>query len=98
MDFYPIYSPLALLRVEHEDVVLCLALGKQKPFLCHGCCPFAGLSAAELWSCRAGQALPGRSLWCSVTGRGSCGDNILSSAPSQMVLQKYAGGKAPSYS
>ena len=62
MDFYPIYSPPALLRVEHENVVLCLALGKRKPFLSHGCCPFAGLSAAEMWCCNVGQALAGRSL------------------------------------
>lgn len=48
MDFYPIYSPSALLRVEHDDLVLCLALGKCKPFLCWSCCLCAGLPAAVM--------------------------------------------------
>lgn len=57
MDCYPICSPPALLRVEHEDVVLCLALAKWKPFHSHGCCPFADVSAAEMWCCSVDQAL-----------------------------------------
>jgi len=63
MDFYPIYSPPALIRVEHKDVVLCLTLGKQNPFLSHVCCPFAGLSAAQTWCCSMDRALVGRSLY-----------------------------------
>lgn len=54
MDFYPIYSPPALLRVEHEDLVLCLALGKWKPFLSSGCCPCVGLPAAVVLQCGSG--------------------------------------------
>lgn len=64
MDFYPIYSPPALLRVEHEDVVLCLALGKQKALplpwlsaLCRSvCCRDVLLQCVD-------QALAGRSLY-----------------------------------
>lgn len=63
MDFRPIYSPPALLRVEHEEVVLCLAQGKQKPSLSPGCRPFAGLFA-EMWYCSVDQALAQRTrLW-----------------------------------
>lgn len=43
--------------------MLCLALGTRKPFLSHGCCPFAGLSAAEMWCCSVDQALAGISLY-----------------------------------
>lgn len=96
MDFYPICSPPALLRVEHEDVVLCLALGKRKPFLSHGCHPFADVSAAEIWCCSVDQALwaGGDSVTQCWQERGSCGDNISFPAPSQMVQQKSAGRKA----